>query len=340
MNFSKSEIKELSLNQFSESQVNRAFKAFNGLTQLFDKDFIGKRFNNVKCPSEVIYITELWENWKIVEPFKKSHKIIERWKEGLCEQGVNAELFIFAYLIKNGILSELFPCIDYKEPDCSIHVNNQIIYIEITSRERSKKFWRGTKILGKIARIAGETFKGSHAKLAILRLPTDNELKRICYWIKSSINTNEGLLDNLAYFYLDAIESPLNKKDKLMKYLPSHSHYGTYFGKGMKGTAGIYLEDIAANEILKREAKQLSKKYPGIICIDSSQTSSGYESWVPLIKRRFQPDINKRISAVLLFAIALSNEKSLISGCFLKNTFTKYSINDNVETIFGNIFNT
>lgn len=176
MHFSKSEIKELSLNQLSESQTKQAFEAFNGITQLFGKDFIVKRFKNCQVPSEVIHITELWENWKIVEPFKKSHKMIERWKEGLYEQGINAELYIFAYLIKNGILSELFPCIDNKEPDCCINLNNQIIYIEITSRERSRIYKKGIEIVGKFAKLAGKTFKGKHAKIAILKSLTDNEL--------------------------------------------------------------------------------------------------------------------------------------------------------------------
>ena len=338
MNYSKSEIKELSLNQFSEPQLKRAFEAFNGIAQLFGKDFIDIRFKNCRCPSEVIYITELWENWKIVEPFKKSCKIIKRWKDGLYNQGINPELFVFAHLIKNGILSELFPCINNIEPDCSINLNNQTIYIEITSRDRSENFKRGTKILGKIAKVAGETFKGSHAKLAILRLPTDNELKRITYWLQNSTNVNEGKLDDLAYFYLDTTESSLNKGDRLMEYIPPHSHYATFFGRGMKGTAGIYIDDIVAEELLKREAQQLPKQYPGIICIDASSVSCGYEKWIPLIKRRFQPKINKRVSAVLLFSIALSNEKSLVSGCFLKNTFANYSVDDDIRIIFESIF--
>jgi len=339
MYYLKSEIKELGLKQFSESQLKRALEAFNGITQLFGKDFIDKRFKGYRCPSEVIYITELWESWKIIEPCKNSIKIIQRWKEGLYEEGISAELFIFAHLIKSGIVPELFPCIDNKEPDCRINLNNQIIYIEITHRNRSENFKKGIEITGKVARLAGETFKGSHAKIAILRLPTDNELKRITHWLQNIGNINEGKLDNLAYFYLDTIESPLSKKDKLIKYLPPHSHYATFVKKGMKGTTGLYINDIVAKEILKREAQQLSKQYPGIICIDTSSVSCGYENWIPLIKRRFQPKINKRISAVLLFSISLSNEKSLISGCFLKNIYAKYCVNDDIRIIFENIFN-
>jgi hypothetical protein len=340
MSYTKSEIKELSLKQFSESQLKRALEAFNGIAQLFGKDFIDKKFKGYRCPSEVIYITELWENWKIIEPCKNSIKIIKRWKEGLYEEGISAELFIFAHLIKSGIVPELFPCIENKEPDCRINLNNQIIFIEITHRNRSENFKKGIEITGKVARLAGETFKGSHAKIAILRFPTDNELKRITHWLQNIGNINEGKLDNLAYFYIDTIESPLSKKDKLIKYLSSYSHYATFVKKGIKGTAGLYIDDIVAKEILKREAQQLPKQYPGVICIDTSSVSCGYKNWIPLIKRRFQPKINKRISAVLLFSISLSNEKSLISGRFLKNIYAKYCVNDDIRIIFENIFNT
>ena len=64
MYYSKSEINELSLEQFSESQLKRSLEAFNGIAQIFGREFIDKRFKGYRCPSEVIYITELWENWK------------------------------------------------------------------------------------------------------------------------------------------------------------------------------------------------------------------------------------------------------------------------------------
>lgn len=340
MYYSKSEINELSLEQFSESQLKQSLEAFNGIAQIFGREFIDKRFKGYRCPSEVIYITELWENWKIIEPLKNSIKIIKRWKEGLYEEGLSAELYIFAHLTKSDIVPELFPCIENKEPDCRINVNNQIIYIEITKRNKSKKLKRGMEIIGKVARLAGKTFKGSHAKIAILRLPTNNDFKIITHWLQNVGAINEGKLDNLAYFYLDTIESALSKKDRLNKYIHPHSYYATYFEKGIKGTAGLYIDDIEAKEILEREAQQLPKQYSGIICIDASSVSCGYENWIPLIKRRFQPKINKRISAVLLFSISLSNKKTIINGCFINNPFARYPIDSSIKCIFKKMFNT
>ena len=72
----------------------------------------------------------------------------------------------------------------------------------------------------------------------------DNDFKIITRWLQNIGAINEGKLDNLAYFYLDAIESALSKKDRLNKFIPPHSYYATYFEKGIKGTAGLYIDDI------------------------------------------------------------------------------------------------
>lgn len=339
MYYSKSDIKDLSLNQFSELQIKRALEAFNEIAKLFGREFIDKRFNGKRIPAEVIYITELWENWKLIEPCKNSGEIIERWKKGLYKEGISAELYIFAHLVKSGIIPELFPCIENRKPDCRFMRNNQWIYLEVTRRETSEMFNKGLKITSEIAKIAGKTAKSKHAKVAILRFPTDEELKKVINWLHNIGNTNNAKLDDLAYLYLDTIQSPVREDDKLRELVLAPSLYATFLGKGLKGTACLYIDDNKAKEILEREAKQLPKSAPGIICIDTSGVSCGYEKWIPLIKRRFQPKINKRISAVFLFKIALTNKKTLINGCFLSNPFANYFINDNLKNIFEKLFN-
>ncbi len=353
MYYSKSDIIDLGLNQFSELQIKRSLEAFNGIAKLFGREFIDKRFNGNRVPAEVVYITELYENWKLVEQCKNSVEIIKRWKEGLYKEGVDAELYIFAHLIKSGIIPELFPCIENKKSDCRFMKNSQWIYLEVTHRQRSKMFIKGLKITSEIAKIAGKTAKGKHAKVAILRFPTDEELERIINWLYNIGNTNDTKLDDLAYLYLDAkriyirkddklIEKvDLQKDDKLRKLLPPCSLYAVAIDadKDTIGTAGLYIEDNIAQEIFRRESRQLPKGSPGIICIDTSSPNCEYKKWIPLIKRRFQPKINKRISAVLLFTKSLTNRKVLVSGCYLSNPFANYCINDNLKNIFEKLFN-
>lgn len=102
MYYLKSKIKKISLNQLNGKKLERAYEAFNGLSQLFGNDFLSKIFINYKYPSEIMYITELWENWKLVEFCKNSEEILKRWKNGIYGEGIFSELFIFALLVKMG----------------------------------------------------------------------------------------------------------------------------------------------------------------------------------------------------------------------------------------------
>jgi|SRR6266566_2784453 len=63
----------------------------------------------------------------------------------------------------------------------------------------------------------------------------------------------------------------------------------------------IPFTDKRAEEILRDEAKQLTREGQGLIMIDVARASGGFQSWSALIERRLQPRINTRISAVCLF---------------------------------------
>jgi hypothetical protein len=56
--------------------------------------------------------------------------------------------------------------------------------------------------------------------------------------------------------------------------------------------------DERAERFFRREARQLPKDGPGLLVIQMSRAPGGFKSWEPLIRRRFQPTINTRVSAV------------------------------------------
>jgi hypothetical protein len=60
--------------------------------------------------------------------------------------------------------------------------------------------------------------------------------------------------------------------------------------------------DQRAERFIASEAAQLPGDTPGLIMIDISKTRSGFKSWEPLIKRRFQPTIHTRVGGVCLFS--------------------------------------
>ncbi len=59
--------------------------------------------------------------------------------------------------------------------------------------------------------------------------------------------------------------------------------------------------DTRAEKFFNREAKQLPKDAPGILMLDLTGVPGGPKAWAPLIKRRFQPKLNNRVSGVCMF---------------------------------------
>jgi hypothetical protein len=60
--------------------------------------------------------------------------------------------------------------------------------------------------------------------------------------------------------------------------------------------------DERAAEFVDHEARQLPRGAPGLIMIDVGSAPGAFREWEPLIKRRFQPAINTRVSGVCLFS--------------------------------------
>jgi len=62
--------------------------------------------------------------------------------------------------------------------------------------------------------------------------------------------------------------------------------------------------------VLETEAEQLPREPGGVVVLDISSVIGGIAEWAPLIKRRFQPNINKRIRAVVLQSQALGGDQN------------------------------
>jgi hypothetical protein len=62
-----------------------------------------------------------------------------------------------------------------------------------------------------------------------------------------------------------------------------------------------FLDERAAR-IMGEEARQLPKEFPGLLMIDVGEAPGAFRGWEPLIRRRFQPLINTRVSGVCLFS--------------------------------------
>jgi len=302
-------------NQFSDLQINRVSEAIIGFTQLFGRRFIDETINDV--PALAMYITETWENWKLVEPLEKSEEILKRWKEGLYKQGIIPELDIFAHLVRCGIVPDLFPSVGTKKADCKINYNKQIIYIEVTHRDLTKRMEKVIRISDEIRKSVEEIFgkRSNRVRVEILRLPTNgNELKKVIHWLQNMRNKNKGKLDDLVCFSLE---------EKIEGGQPLSIDFGP----------------TVREDIIPSKSEQLPEDSPGIICFDTSVVGQDFKDWIKSVERIFQSSLHERLSAIFLYNKPLTNKKTIINGCFIDNRFARYPIDSSIKCIFEIMFN-
>jgi hypothetical protein len=76
-------------------------------------------------------------------------------------------------------------------------------------------------------------------------------------------------------------------------------------GVGTTATVRMPLSDDRAQRLLHKELHHFSRSTHNILAIDTGNLTVGPRDWAPFIRKSFQPTLNRRIGAVVLFARAL-----------------------------------
>ncbi len=339
--FSIDEINELALGQLSRNELERALEAFNGFAALFNKDWVTGYFQGARSPRWVRAIVGMWEEWKVIRNLRQAEKLVERWRAGINEAGVQPEVRVFARLVRAGGVVEIFPEVSDRIPDCRFRPQSDDgwVYLEVSQRGLSKVRQRAYEVLRRTSEAAASAVAGMHGKVAILRIPTDDEVETIVTWLASGPRSGEKLED-LAEFYLDALDRAVGPDDVIQERVPKPRLLTTHValpGARRRGTACLTVSDEGAEELLKAEAAQLPLDQPGVTVLDVSGVIGGHQEWVPLIQRRLQPTINTRISAVVLLSTTLAEEGLTIEGQVLINPHSKNPITEGAGVLLQKV---
>jgi hypothetical protein len=302
--YTKAEIAHLAINQLGCHTLNEALVAFNGFSSMFGRAWIDNYFRGAQIPSFVRSIIEMWRDYCVIENIPKAEQIVKRWSHGISEQGIIAELRILAQLCRVGFEVELFPPIGGRVPDARIRLASEQpwTYVEASQRTISKVRNDAELTMQRVAEVAADIRPGLHSKVAILRQPDVQELKRVIDWLASLPSTNSRFED-LAILWVQSLDMVPDEADEFHQTVQSPRLYTTRIANGpnsKRATVCIGIEDTGAEQILRKESRQLPKLHPGILILDTSSVLDGIEIWEPLIRRRFQPQHNTRIGAVVL----------------------------------------
>jgi hypothetical protein len=303
--YTKAEIADLALNQLADGALDEAVAAFNGFCSMFGRAWIDDYFQGAKIPSFVRSIMEMWRDYRLIHNLPKDELITKRWRGGISEQGVGAELRILAQLCRVGFEIELFPSIKKgRVPDARIRLAREQpwTYVEVSQRAISKVRRDAELTMQRVAERAADSRPGVHSKVAILRQPDMQELQRILDWL-TSLPPTSGQFEDLAILWVQPLEVAVDATDQLRKSVPGPCLFTTRIAAGpitKRATVCIGIADMGAERILSEESRQLPQSQPGILILDTSFVLDGIEIWEPLIRRRFQPRLNTRIGAVVL----------------------------------------
>lgn len=337
-------VKDIGLNNLSESQILKGVEALNGFAELTGLDWI--QFRKTKGSRSPFYIHEviqIWDDWCVLRHLPKADIFSKRLK--FDYDSTTSEIYVGAKLVTGGFEIEIEPLLEGRKPDFRFNIEKEWIYLETCYRSLSKSLINANKILEEASSLVAKSIPGRHGMLALLKPITLEELPTIKKWLDKNASKHEAYLDSVAYYYSDAkIDSCIDDNHALTKYLSKPRLFATYFtsdlrGPGTKGTACMQVCDFQAQEILENEAKQLSKNELGIICLDLSRVMGGIREWAPLIEKRFQPKINTRISAVILIekVMSIHGEMHLL-GTFLNNKFSNKPIPERTVSRLKTIF--
>jgi hypothetical protein len=264
-------------------------------------------------------IALLGEELRAIEGAVDSASLIARVRRG--NRDARAELL--AARIARGPLNEgeveFGPTVQIgnrnRRPDFRIRSDSadDWVYVEVTAPDDSDEGTRLRTILEHlVSRLADQT-GGYVLEVVLRRTPTSDEMTSL-----------ERMLPELA---LKTESRRVDLEDGLGFVLANHGEPGTVVladhgeeptsrigmtsARVVNGlatstlTVRIAYTDERAGDMIDHEARQLSPGCPGLIMIDMAGVIAGRGIWDGLVRRRLQPSVNTRVSAVALTMAAV-----------------------------------
>ena len=329
MTYTDAELRQLGLDQLTPFELARARLAFHGFEYLLGRNWLDAICQGTASRSLVLYICCLWETWSLVASLNRSDQLPPRWKAVSSREAVSTEVLTIGRLITAGRQVELFPTIESRTPDARFtDENGEWIYVEVSRRGESESLQHSRRVLQATARAAMRLAPKRHGKIGLRRAISENEVRQLLDWLTSlTVNEDVYSFGDMAVCHATDLQSAVDDHDPSVLCVPEPRYFITslvFAGQSVtgKGTAVMCVEDFGAAEMLESEASQLPKDGPGVVILDISEIPGGIKQWSPLVRRRLQPGLNRRISAVVLVSTTLDDDGLKRTGEVIANPYS------------------
>jgi hypothetical protein len=201
-----------------------------------------------------------------------------------------------------------------KKPDFRIRHNpGPWIYVEVTRLHRSGASTRVQELLVRISKRMMEVERSFVLEVILNREPAEEEEEMIVNAAAKACDASPGhelTVTDVASILIKAgdpgvvVPSPTPDDSR-----PRMAMSSSVVGAGTANRqliARVPFADERAEEILKREAKQLPKDACGLVMVNVNLQPTAFESWSQRVPERFTPGQHTRVAGVILFMHATS----------------------------------
>lgn len=205
---------------------------------------------------------------------------------------------------------ELYPPVGNRVADFRVREGEEPwTYVEVTQPDWSEATERARATLDRVAALVANIKKSFSLEVFLRREPTEQEIGQLVQALPQFCDQEgmhrQELLAQLGLLLLN--ESPPGQivtGDHGEEVRPRIGMAKAIFGSGEPHrhiAVRMAFSDERAEAFLTSEARQLPTDAPGLIIMGLSRAPGAFKSWEPLLKRRFQPRMHTRVSAVCLF---------------------------------------
>ena len=249
---------------------------------------------------------------------RDTEKLLDKIRRG--DHSATAEL-TGIYLLSSGRTDttvELEPEVSVagrnKRPDFCISLSGvDGAFVEVTQPNMSEDQVVAHTVLERITAEATRIKKGFALEAFLRRVPTEQEVTEIIARLPTFCiqdGTHRQDLGNLGFLMLN-LDTP--GRVEVRSHEGEENRPRLCQAKAISGpdephrhiVVRLAFSDERAQQFLEAEAKQLPKETPGLIMMQMSRAPGGFKTWEPILRRRLQPKLHTRVSAICLFQSGL-----------------------------------
>jgi len=222
-------------------------------------------------------------------------------------------------------------------------------YVEVTQPDTSREERRLAALMADLTSILMRLEGRFALQVSLRRTPSPDEISAIVERCRSALERADAAVEELpaGLGLLSLNQSPpgqivLGDDGEPPRPRIGRAQVIVVAGEPQRHVAvRLDYQDERAEIFLRREARQLPEDAPGLIMVDLARAPGGVTAWEPLLRRRFQPKIHTRISAICLFTAGFESsdggEVWRSRGKLLLNPHAQRPIARSIATALGNM---